>query len=41
MRSIPTALPDVFILEPTILGDERGYFYEAFNQQTFAQLGFT
>ena len=41
MKSIPTALPDVFILEPAVFGDERGYFYEAFNQQTYAQLGFT
>ena len=41
MKSIPTSLPDVFILELTVFGDERGYFYEAFNQQAFAQLGFT
>ena len=41
MKSIATALPDVFILVPTVFGDERGYFYEAFNQQAFAKLGFT
>jgi dTDP-4-dehydrorhamnose 3,5-epimerase len=41
MKKIPTSLPDVWILEPTVFGDERGYFYEAFNQQVFAQLGFT
>lgn len=41
MKKIPTSLPDVFILEPTVFGDERGYFYEAFNHQAFAKLGFT
>jgi dTDP-4-dehydrorhamnose 3,5-epimerase len=40
MKKIPTALPDVWLLEPTVFGDERGYFYEAFNQQLFTELGF-
>lgn len=41
MLKVATALPDVWILEPKVFGDERGYFYEAFNQQAFAALGFT
>ena len=41
MRKIATELPDIWLLEPTVFGDERGFFYEAFNQQTFAGLGFT
>lgn len=41
MRKIATTLPDVWIIEPTVFGDARGYFYEAYNQQRFAQLGFT
>jgi dTDP-4-dehydrorhamnose 3,5-epimerase len=38
MQLIKTALADVLILEPKIFGDDRGFFYESFNQQTFAQL---
>ncbi len=33
----PTALPEVLILEPRIFGDERGFFFESFNQRDFAQ----
>jgi dTDP-4-dehydrorhamnose 3,5-epimerase len=35
MRVIPTKLPDVLILEPTVFGDDRGFFLETFNQRTF------
>lgn len=35
MRSTPTAIPDVLILEPKVFGDDRGFFYESYNQQTF------
>lgn len=35
MKSIPTALADVFILEPRVFGDPRGFFYESFNQNDF------
>jgi dTDP-4-dehydrorhamnose 3,5-epimerase len=31
----PTALPGVLILEPRVFGDERGFFYESFNQRAF------
>lgn len=30
-------IPDVFIIEPKVFGDERGWFYESFNAQEFAQ----
>ena len=34
MKVTPTAdLPDVLILEPKVFGDERGFFFESFNQQ--------
>jgi dTDP-4-dehydrorhamnose 3,5-epimerase len=33
----PTALADVFILEPKVFGDERGFFFESFNQRDFQQ----
>ena len=35
MKVITTALPEVLILEPQVFGDERGFFYESFNQQRF------
>ena len=30
-----TEFPDVLILEPKVFGDERGFFYESFNQRDF------
>jgi len=38
MQVIKTALADVLILAPKVFGDDRGFFYESFNQQTFEQL---
>jgi len=38
MKCIPTSLPDCFILQPTIHQDERGYFYESYNQRVFHAL---
>jgi len=35
MKAIQTAIPDVFILEPKVFGDARGFFFESFNQQAF------
>ncbi|GAQ27766.1 MULTISPECIES: dTDP-4-dehydrorhamnose 3,5-epimerase [Ralstonia] len=32
---IPTALPEVLILEPQVFGDSRGFFYESFNLKEF------
>jgi len=32
-----TAIPDVLIIEPKVFGDERGFFYESFNQKTLAE----
>jgi dTDP-4-dehydrorhamnose 3,5-epimerase len=37
MKVSPTAIPDVLILEPKVFGDVRGFFYESFNQNAFAQ----
>jgi dTDP-4-dehydrorhamnose 3,5-epimerase len=34
----PTAIPDVLILEPKVFGDSRGFFFESFNAQDFAQV---
>jgi dTDP-4-dehydrorhamnose 3,5-epimerase len=35
MNLIPTALPEVLIIEPKVFGDARGFFFESFNQQRF------
>ncbi len=32
----PTAIPDVLIIEPKVLGDERGWFFESFNEKEFS-----
>ncbi|MEM8831658.1 MAG: dTDP-4-dehydrorhamnose 3,5-epimerase [Cyanobacteria bacterium P01_G01_bin.19] len=37
MDVIQTTIPDVFIIEPKVFGDERGFFMESFNQNTFAE----
>lgn len=31
----PTNFPEVLILEPRVFGDDRGFFYESFNQKNF------
>ncbi|EGF30878.1 dTDP-4-dehydrorhamnose 3,5-epimerase [Oxalobacteraceae bacterium IMCC9480] len=38
MKVIPTEIPDVLIIEPTVFGDERGFFFESFNQRRFFEL---
>lgn len=35
MKVTPTEIPDVLILEPKVFGDQRGFFFESFNQQVF------
>ena len=35
MKIIDTAIPDVKIIEPAVFGDERGFFFESFNQAKF------
>ncbi len=37
MKVIPTAIPDVLVLEPKVFGDARGFFYESYNQRVFEQ----
>ncbi|MPQ46450.1 dTDP-4-dehydrorhamnose 3,5-epimerase [Marinifilum sp. N1E240] len=37
MNFIPTDIPEVIILEPNVFGDERGYFFESFNQKEFEE----
>jgi dTDP-4-dehydrorhamnose 3,5-epimerase len=37
VQIVPTAIPDVLILEPKVLGDDRGFFLESYNQRTMAE----
>lgn len=37
MNIIKTAIPEVLILEPKVFGDDRGFFFESFNQRQFEQ----
>ena len=32
-----TKIPDVVLCKPTIINDERGYFFESFNKKNFEQ----
>ena len=38
MKAIPTPIEGLLIIEPTVFGDDRGFFYESFNAQRFAEL---
>lgn len=35
MNVIPTEIPEVLILEPKVFGDDRGFFYESYNERVF------
>ena len=35
MRVIKTELEGVFVIEPNVFGDERGFFFESFNKEKF------
>jgi dTDP-4-dehydrorhamnose 3,5-epimerase len=37
MQVIPTEIPDVFIIEPKVYGDDRGFFFESFNEKAFRE----
>ena len=35
MKATPLAIPEVILLEPKVFGDDRGFFFESFNQGKF------
>lgn len=37
MKVVPTAIPEVLIIEPLVFEDGRGFFFESFNQRAFNQ----
>ena len=40
MNFVETPLKDVYVLEPKVFGDSRGFFLETWNENTFAEAGF-
>lgn len=36
MNVVHTAIPDVLLIEPTVFGDDRGFFFESYNEHRFA-----
>jgi dTDP-4-dehydrorhamnose 3,5-epimerase len=41
MKRIETALADLILIEPQIFGDDRGYFFECYRRDKYAELGVT
>ncbi len=39
LKKISISLPEVFILEPRVFCDERGFFFESYNLQAMANVG--
>lgn len=38
MKIVDTAIPEVKIIEPAVFGDDRGFFFESFNEEKFRSL---
>lgn len=38
MKCTNLAIPDVILFEPKVFGDDRGFFFESFNQNKFEEL---
>ncbi len=39
MKKIETGIEGLFVIEPRVFEDDRGYFFESFNAKTFEALG--
>ncbi len=37
MNVVPTAIPEVLILEPEVFGDDRGFFFESYNERVMTE----
>jgi dTDP-4-dehydrorhamnose 3,5-epimerase len=38
MKVTPLSIPDVLLIEPKVYGDDRGFFFESFNQNKFEEV---
>lgn len=39
MKLIETNIQDLYVIEPTVFGDDRGWFFESYNQSIFKERG--
>jgi dTDP-4-dehydrorhamnose 3,5-epimerase len=39
MNVVKTGIPEVFLFEPKVFGDDRGFFFESYNEKVLADLG--
>jgi len=39
VKQIPTIIPDVLLIQPDVFEDKRGYFFETFNREKYAEQG--
>jgi dTDP-4-dehydrorhamnose 3,5-epimerase len=39
IKKIPISLDGVFVLEPRVFGDGRGFFFESYNERAMAEIG--
>lgn len=39
MKFVPTPIPDLFVIEPRVFGDHRGYFFESYSAEHFKNAG--
>ncbi len=37
MNITATPIPDLFLIDPKVFGDQRGFFFESFNQREFSE----
>ena len=38
-KKIETSIEGVYVIEPTVFGDNRGYFMETYSEEEFAEIG--
>ena len=38
MKARPLTIPDIILFEPKVFGDDRGFFFESFNQNDFEEI---
>ena len=38
-KKIETSIDGVYVIEPTVFGDDRGYFMETYSTQEFEEIG--
>jgi dTDP-4-dehydrorhamnose 3,5-epimerase len=41
IKITPTAIPEVLVIEPRVFSDDRGFFFESYNEHVFREAGIT